>query len=223
VRFEGFDLSAQDCLNIGSMSLTLLDASGATLLSDLSSSGIGVCPALSVNLAPGTYYIQAAAKSGTVAAYALDIRYSTDDGTEAEPNDTQAQANPEAGTELFVCGDHQNPADVDVYAVTVPAGKSLRAEVVEVAATAPGYVACSTSATNLDSFLTLYDPTFTAIASDDDSGRGDCSQIDGTGTSPAQSGAHHLAAGTYYLAVQKSPLATPTGAVFDYCLAVTLR
>jgi cysteine-rich repeat protein len=222
VRFEIFDSTAADCVGMNTMYLYLLNSSGTTITSDLSSSGIGVCPELAVNLAPGNYYIRAQQSSTSlVPQYVLDIKFSANDGTETEPNNTQATANAEAGTEFFVCADHQVGTDLDVFAVTVPQGKSVRAEVVEVATTATGYETCESL--GIDSYLTLYSPTYTSLAGDDDSGRGFCSQIDGTGAAPSYTGAHNLAAGTYYLEVKQSSLASATGGVFNYCLAVTIR
>ncbi|MBK9760551.1 MAG: hypothetical protein IPO90_11415 [Flavobacteriales bacterium] len=58
---------------------------------------------------------------------------------------------------------------------------------------------------------------------DDDDGRGFCSMIDGTGSTPLDAAAHNIAAGTYFLRVQSSSLATGAAAQFDYKLVVTIR
>jgi len=152
----------------------------------------------------------------------LDIKFSTNNGVETEPNDTQPNANPEAGTEFYVCADHQMNLDQDLYSITVPQGKSIRAEIVEVATTASGYETCESF--GLDALIALYSPSFTQLGTDDDAGRGYCSLVDGTGTTSANSYAHNLNAGTYYLTVRASPFSQsgPDGQ-FNYCLSVVIR
>ncbi len=101
----------------------------------------------------------------------------------------------------------------------MPAGRSLRAEIIEGDAET-----CESS--DVDSYLTLFDANGVTLGFDDDSGRGFCSRIDGTGSSPADAYAHDLAAGTYYLLVEASPSAqgaADTAGQFAYRLAVTLR
>ncbi|MFT3769306.1 MAG: DVUA0089 family protein [Minicystis sp.] len=228
VRFEIFDSSAADCVGMNAMQLKLLNSSGTLLKQDSPSSdftiysGISNCPALVVNLDPGTYYIQANQTSTlTVPFYALEARFLTDNGTETEQNGTIATANAEAGTGFFVCADHQTTTDLDIYAVTVPQGKSIRTEVVEVGTTATGYETCESN--GMDSHLTLFNAAGTSLVTDDDGGRGYCSAIDGTGTVPQYTAAHNLAAGTYYIQVKASSLATTAQGTFNYCLSVTIR
>ena len=99
-------------------------------------------------------------------------------------------------------------------------GKSVRAEIIE------GNTAETCESLGIDSFLTLYDANGVAIATDDDAGRGFCSLIDGTGAVPANAGAHGLAGGVYYLAVEAAPFAQAPGDTsgqFVYRLAVTIR
>ena len=90
--------------------------------------------------------------------------------SEQEPNDTAATANTNLTliSEAFCAGDHSVNTDVDVYAVVVPAGQALRAEVVE------GDRTVETCESNgIDSVLTLFaaDGT-TMLVTDDDDGRG---------------------------------------------------
>jgi len=223
VRFEIFD-GNRDCIGMNATTLDLLTSTGTVYKTDTISTGIGNCAAITANLDPGTYYIRAKAASAanTVPFYVLDIKFSTNNGVETEPNDTQPNANPEAGTEFYVCADHQMNLDQDLYSITVPQGKSIRAEIVEVATTASGYETCESF--GLDALIALYSPSFTQLGTDDDAGRGYCSLVDGTGTTSANSYAHNLNAGTYYLAVRASTFSQsgPDGQ-FNYCLSVVIR
>ena len=56
---------------------------------------------------------------------------------------------------------------------------------------------------------------------DNDLGRGKCSLIDGTGSSPLDGAAHALVGGTYYIQVN-SPSVGAAGQ-FNYKLAITVR
>jgi hypothetical protein len=118
---------------------------------------------------------------------------------------------------VFIFGSHQVNADTDYFAVSVPDGWSVRAELIEGAAET-----CESG--GVDSIVTLFDAGGFQIAVDDDRGRGFCSLLDGTGASPQYAGAHALVGGMYYLRVQASPSAQIGAAgQFDYRLAVTLR
>jgi hypothetical protein len=167
--------------------------------------------------APGTYYLRTQRASGTLAAYFLQVKYLNDLGSDVEPNDVGAQAMPAPGSDVVIYGDHQIGADVDYYAVTLPAGKSIRAEVIE------GDTLETCESNGIDSYLTLYNSIGTSLVTDDDDGRGLCSAIDGTGATPRDSAAHDLATGTYYLKVIRSPAYTTPGDLFNYRLAVTIR
>ncbi|APR75570.1 Multiple EGF-like-domain protein 3 precursor [Minicystis rosea] len=229
VRFEVFDTTGIDCstsIITAALNLKLLNASGTQLKQDIPSgdtvaSGISAnCPALVVDLAPGTYYLQVAkTASGTVAAYHLQVKFEANNGNEVEPNDTRPTATPKAGTDFFVYGDHQTGTDIDVFEVTVPPGalRSIRAEVIE------GDTSKTCESGGIDSFLTLYSATGTSLVTDDDDGRGFCSAIDGTGASPRDSGAHNLSPGKYYLELKRSSLYTSPDDIFNYKLAVTIR
>jgi hypothetical protein len=104
--------------------------------------------------------------------------------------------------------------DEDYFEITVPAGGSIRAEVVE-----GGAETCESN--EVDSTLTLFNGGGTVLAQDTDAGRGACSKIDGTGTMPANAGARALAAGKYYLRVSSPSNMSP--GLFDYRLQVTVR
>jgi cysteine-rich repeat protein len=217
VRFETFETSTLDCLTIATK-LTLRSSAGTTLYTD-TTSGIKSCSAIVVYLAAGTYYIQAEQAAGTltIPKYLLRAKFETDGGSEVEPNNTQATATAIAGVDTYVLAAHPTAGDDDYYAVTVPAGMSIRAEVIE------GDLITTCESNNIDSYLTLYNAAATSLVTDDDSGRGYCSAIDGTGATPSYSGAHNLAAGTYYLKVTPSGFVTPPADVFNYRLVVTVR
>jgi cysteine-rich repeat protein len=219
VRFEIFDNTGVDCIAMPAMTLTLLDSTGAEIRrdtppSDFTGSGIGVCPALVFDLAPGDYYLQAARLSfGTVPSYFLQIKYETDNGAKVEPNDTMAQATPDPGRDTAIFGAHV-AMNLDWYAITIPPGQplSLRAEIVE------GDALLSCEADEIDSELSLFDDQGNQLVFDDDDGRGYCSLIDGTGATPLHPQAHNLPPGTYYLQVGED-----ISSDFNYKLAVTLR
>jgi len=154
-----------------------------------------------------------------IAGYILQAKFEGSAGFEVEPNDTAPKATALPGTDVVIGGNHAIGTDSDYFAITVPAGKSLRAEIVEGNAET-----CESD--DVDSFLTLFDASGLALGGDDDSGRGFCSLIDGTGSSPADDYAHNLAAGTYYLLVEAAPSAQAPGDTtgqFIYNLAITLR
>src|SRR5262249_53334275 len=128
VRFETFDSNGYDCVGVTGLMMGLVDAAGTTVLyAQAQGQGIGACPALTVNLAAGTYYLKL---TGTAAQpYMLEAHFEANGGNEVEPNDTQATATAVAGADVYVFGGHQVATDSDFFTVTVPQGKSLRAEV----------------------------------------------------------------------------------------------
>jgi cysteine-rich repeat protein len=219
IRFETFDLSLDDCATSTKTKLTVFNSAFLQVATD-TTSGIASCSAIVYPLPAGTFYVQvASAGTGTVPGYYLQLKTQADAGAEAEPNDALGTATTFTGTDAAMSADHTLNADADFYAVTVPAGKSIRAELIE----GPGGAkACDGG--GIDSRLTLFDAATTQLADDDDSGRGFCSMIDGTGSAPLHAGAHGLAAGTYYLRVASSMFAMngPQGQ-FTYRLQVTVR
>src|SRR5829696_1728492 len=104
----------------------------------------------------------------------MQLAIQSDSGAEIEPNDALLQATDFFGTDVFVFGGHQVVADSDYYEITVPAGASIRAEIIEGAAET-----CESN--GIDSNLELINASGLQLVSDDDDGRGYCSQIDGTG------------------------------------------
>lgn len=182
---------------------------------------IFTCSALVVALPVGSTYASVEERTGTqpIAGYLLQARVEASAGLELEPNDTAAAATALPGSDIFVTGNHAMNTDADFYAITVPAGRSLRAEILEGDAE-------TCESTDVDSFLTLFDASGLALGGDDDAGRGFCSLIDGTGALPADDYAHDLAAGTCYLLVEAAPGAQAPGDTagqFVYRLALTLR
>jgi cysteine-rich repeat protein len=217
VRFETFT-GPQSCG--AATTLRLLAAGGAELYAD-DNSGVATCSAFTLRLAAGTYYASVGGRgdTATVDAYVLHVDVLAAAEGESEANDTRQTADAIAGVDGVVLGHHTEPFDVDFFAITVPAGKSLRAEVIE-----GGAETCEDG--GMDPFVTLYNAAGVALGENDDDGRGTCSLVDGTGAFPADAYAAHLAAGTYYLAVEASPVALDAPdmpAVFDYRLVIVIR
>jgi cysteine-rich repeat protein len=194
------------------MNLSLYDSAGTTLLaSDTAAAGMGNCGALVVVVPAGSYYVLVKrSTSGTVAGgYQLQVRYFTSATSEIEPNESIAQATAVAGMRWVGLGSRSG-TDQDYFAtVTVTAGQSIRAEILE-----GGSTTCESLAAPLT--LTLYNEAGTALAADATNGRGNCARMDGTGAVPDYIGASKLPAGKYYLAITGS-------STFDYRLAVTIR
>jgi cysteine-rich repeat protein len=217
IRLETFGPSGNDCPPGMSTTLRLLNAGGVELYND-SIKGIDNCSALEVNAAVGTYYAQVekAQNNGLIAAYKLEVKIQPSKGSEIEPNGAAKTATAFVGSDVTISGSHQVAGDADFYAIVVPPGRSIRAEVIE-----GGAETCESQ--GVDSYLELYDSEALLIATDDDSGRTYCSAIDGTGSLPFYPTAHGLPGGTYYLALKASPFAVGPDAQFDYKIALTVR
>lgn len=218
VRLETHGPKLGDCPVGLTTTLRLYDASFALLYSN-DTSGVLACSAIVANLAPGTYYVRVeeTGNNAAVAAYTLDAIFQTAAGSESEPNDAQPAADALMGSDVFIFGGHQTTSDEDWFALTVPAGKSIRAEVIE------GSAAETCESLGIDSVLDLFDGNGVLLDGVDDVGRGACSLLDGTGALPAVPAAHNLNPGTYYLRVSSSRAASSGAGVFDYRLVVTLR
>jgi cysteine-rich repeat protein len=213
LRAELSEGTSADCATI-QVVLELLDAAGLLLDTD-TSSGLGSCGALTYALAAGTYYaaVSEAGLDDVVADYALTVELVAETA-ESEPNDTTAQSDTLAATSIAALGAVPLASDADYFALTLPAGASLRAEIIEGSAEL-----CKQS--EIDSVLDVYGPNGALLASDGDDGRGLCSLVDGRGASPLDPGLHALAAGVYTLRVGAGPFASGAGATFPYRLVVT--
>ncbi|MFY0532513.1 DUF4215 domain-containing protein [Nannocystis pusilla] len=222
LRLESFS-ALNDCTGINTV-LRLFDSNNVSIIADTGNSGISTCSALVFPVPAGTSYIhlEENGNNAVINSYFLQTAVLSDAGAETEPNETLAAANVnlQNGSDLLVFGDHAVNTDSDYYRIDVPvAGSSLRLEVIE------GDRTVETCESNgVDSRLTLYTAGGVEIANDDDSGRGFCSMIDGTGSAPLHTGAHNLAAGTYYVQVRASTF-SQNGAAgqFIYRLAATVR
>jgi cysteine-rich repeat protein len=219
VRFELFDSSAADCLGGLTTTLRLFNAAQTQTYTD-NISGISSCSSIVVNLAAGTYYVEVeeTGNNGLVPDYRLEVKVQATQGSEAEVNDTAPQANPLPGSNLWIYGGHQVNTDLDYYQITVPQnGMAVVAEIIE-----GGAETCESN--GVDSWLVLYNAAGTELLHDDDDGRGYCSKIDGSGTTPLDANAKNLAAGTYYLMVRAADAAqSGVNGQFDYKLVVTIR
>lgn len=220
LRFELFEDDALLGCPALTSTLRLFDDVGVQLATD-DTSGLASCSALVFPLPAGTFYAQVeeAGQDGPLPHYALQVAPQLDVGAEVEPNDGAPTATLLSGFfNVVVSGAHLDASDSDVFAVDVPEGGSLRAEVVE---GDRGSETCESQ--DVDSRLTLYSPQFVQLDEDDDSGRGFCSLLDGAGEQPTNLGAHALPAGRYYLQVRSSPFASPASAEFRYRLSVVVR
>ena len=227
VRFETFT-SIFDCNT--TIDLRLFDALGMPIIADTAGQGVATCGEITFFLDPGTYFVRVEERGNNamIASYFLAVDYQTDRGAEAEPANTSgvnetiatAAADLVNGREVYVFGDHTLAGDVDVYAITVPGGTRLRAEIIE------GDRAIETCESNgIDSRLTLFNQAGVQLVDDDDDGRGFCSLIDGTGASPLDAAARNAttAPQTFYLMVRQSGSAAGAGMNFIYRLQVSLR
>lgn len=216
LRVETLEGTAQDCPTL-QLVVELRDAAGLLLDTDTGGGGIGSCGAFTFALAAGTYYatVAEAGFDDIVPDYALVVE-TVAELAESEPNDTPPAADTMAGTSLSALGNVPVASDGDYYVVTVPAGGSLRAEVIE-----GGAELCKVG--EIDSTLDVYSPGAALLASDGDDGRGLCSLVDGRGATPQDASLQSLAAGVYYVRVGANPLASGAAAVFPYRLVVTVQ
>ncbi|MEO7332025.1 MAG: DUF4215 domain-containing protein, partial [Minicystis sp.] len=220
VRIETFDASGSDCAGGADTRLSLLNDLGLPLFSD-DDRGVGLCSAISVNLASGSYYLKVEG-SGNAAiplAYVVEVDVLPSAAAETESNDSIATADVLAGTEGFVTGVHAIAADVDYYKLTIPVGasRSLRAEMLE------GNASESCESGGIATRLSLFKGNGLLLLAREGGGRGACSLLDGTGSQPADAAAHDLAPGVYYLAVQAAIGAVGGAALFDYKLSLIAR
>jgi cysteine-rich repeat protein len=222
VRAEIFDATGNNCPAGMTTTLSLFGAAQTLLVSD-TTSGIASCSALTGFLPAGTYYVRVeeTGNNALIAAYRLQIKVQKSVGSESELNDATVLADPLGGpSDVFIFGNHQQNLDADLYSVFVPAGRSIRAEIIE------GSAAETCESNGIDSRLTLVSPAGVDLVSDDDAGRGYCSLIDGTGTTPLHAAAKNLAGGMYFINVRASTTSsaqTGPGGQFDYRLVVTVR
>ncbi len=219
VRFETFGPVLGDCPSGMGTTLRVYNAAGSEFVND-STSGIGNCSAVVANLSVGTWYVSVedAGLNDAIGAYILETVFETNRGSETEPNDTRNEPDAVSGTDVYVLGGHQLNLDEDWFAITVPAGRSVRAEIIE-----GGAETCESN--GIDSEITLFDASGNQLANDDDDGRGYCSKIDGTGVAAVDTGARNLPGGIYYIRVAASDVISDTsaGGQFDYRLVVTIR
>ena len=127
VRFETLT-SLYECGGGTTLDLRLFDMAGTPIIADTVGLGINLCSALVFFLDAGTYFIRVEERGNDAAtpAYALQVDYQTGRGAESElAGRTRCQRHhrhrrpqPAGGGDVYVFGDHQDSADVDVYAIT---------------------------------------------------------------------------------------------------------
>jgi hypothetical protein len=198
LHFESYDFGGMDCAAIAT-SLRLLNASGGVVAIDTAGKGTGQCAALTLGLAAGSYYlwIEETNSDALVAGYKLEIKRQNAAGSEVEPNDTPGEATAVVGSDIWVSGAMAVFGTPDFFAVTLPEGASIRAELIEgPQSPAPPCFSAFYSVRT----LVLHDPDGAPLVTAFQNGRLNCPLIDGTGTLPADAEAHTLPAGTYFLA-----------------------
>lgn len=220
VRLE--TLSALTNCDARTTSLGLYNFAGASLIQDVIS-GIGSCSAITVPLPDTNDYFFRVGEQGdnlTIPNYLLEVQFHTETLPETEPNDALATANTNLVSplnHLAVPGDHSVAIDVDWYRIEVPAGGTVRAEIVEFDRNVE---TCESN--GIDSRLTLYNSSGTVLVSDDDDGRGFCSKIDGKdGDTAARN--NSPSDQTWYLRVDAASGATTNGEQFAYRLVYSVR
>ncbi len=229
VRFETF-LGFNDCTAAATLDVRLFDGTGSPIITDTASAGISSCGAVVAYLDPGSYYfrVEERGNNATLGGYFLQVEYQTFGGSDSEsPTGIGVNDTPETAdrslldrNDVYVFGNHMSFEDADVYSITVPPGGRIRAEIIE------GDRASETCEGNsVDSFLTVFDQNGVLINSDDDTGRGFCSLIDGTGSAPLDPAARNGTADPqiFYVMVTASTLASTSGGQFVYRLQVTIR
>jgi len=223
---DGFNSS---CVNNTEDSfLTVYDVNNVALGSD-DNSGAGNCAQLQVvGLTAGDYFVEVKSGSNSVFSYALTIQVQVvvcgngtkepgeqcDDGniangdgcsstclfefvTEIEPNNTPAQAlaNPLFPANQLWKGAITPLGDNDYYRIHLNATSDLRIQTFD--GNGPG------NCVSTDTVIYLYASNGTTqLASNDEGGITPCSLIDSNVT-PTFAGARHLAAGDYYVRVQR--------------------
>lgn len=180
--------------------------------------GNGRCSVLTTALTARPHLVRVMEDTGTalIPSYRVQVTVLDDRGAEQEPNDSLAEAEEDAadGLDVTMSGTIATTEDVDVYAVVLPPGRGLRAEVVPDTETTP-CDAFNTRVSLLDGDGIERAARVSAIDS--------CPYIDGTGDAPRNPEALNLTfqARMVYVAVSKGQSGL-VGAL-PYRLALTVR
>jgi hypothetical protein len=214
-RLEQFDASGRDCVG-GTQRATLAisPADGSSFTGF--GGGIGNCSGMVLPTGTGGpgYAIIRDFADDAAYPYRFEVSVGQDRGPEQEPNETSAQATSLSGSDAYRRGTLASNMDDDYYRITVPEGKSVRAET-----SAQAMTPCQAGA--IDTRLELRTAAVGLIVGDDDDGQAECSLIDGTGSSPRDPAAATLPANNYYLRVAFDPNGAANNAA--YAVFVTIR
>jgi hypothetical protein len=174
--------------------LRLYDAAGVDMLPPFD--GEGWCGTLTFYYDPGTYYIsiEEAGNDAAIPGYKLVVDLFASAGSEDEPNDHPSLASPFASTHAYITGSVEG-SDIDYFRFTVPAGASVRVEMIE--GEGVGSVCSDFNASVM--WLALYGPIAGMLLEDENDGRRYCPMIDGPDRHPQ---ARNLAGGTHFLRVR---------------------
>ena len=190
-------------------------------------SGIASCGALVVRLEGGPHYVEVSesGNDATIDRYVLEVKASAEVGADPDSgevvNDSIATAIPLVGSDVHFVGSAK-AAFPAYFAISVPNGGSIRAEVLEGHPVPVSEYQSSMyadipaiCASPIGGALTLFDSAGRELVADRADGRGSCPQIDGTGGAALKdTAAGNLAEGTYYVRVSD---------YFSYTLHVVIR
>lgn len=224
VRIESFDRSdLDDCSGSSGFYVDLHREDVATVweqafLRGAWDNGNGRCSVLTTALSASPHLVRVMEDTGTalIPSYRVQVTVLSDRGGEHEPNDSLANAEVDAndGLDATMQGTLASAEDVDVFAVHLPPGRGLRAEIVPDTENTP-CDAFNTRVSLLDSEGVERAARVSAIDS--------CPFIDGTGDSPRNPEALNLTfqTRTVYVAVSKG--ASGLVGALPYRLALTVR
>jgi hypothetical protein len=229
VRLENFDsTTTDDCGTSGAPffiqtyheTVTTVQDPGTVLLRQSIANGSGRCGVLTTTIQanhPLVVLMGSSSHTELIPDYRFQITTLESRGVEAEPNDTIGAADLRArdGLDVAMAGAVNSDGDLDLYAVDVPPGRALRADVIPDAPT--------TLCQNLNVSIQLVDKDATGLGAMVGPGE-TCPFVDGTGTTPKNPAARNTTTTTqtFYVAVARGGSLIGSSLV-KYRVAITVR
>lgn len=180
--------------------------------------GNGRCAVLTTTLEarPHLVRIQEDRGAALIPSYRAQIIVLDDRGAEHEPNDRLDRVEVAAldGLDATMAGTLAGAGDVDLYAVEVPAGRALRAEVIPTNA--------ATSCDGFDARVALLDDAGTEVVANH-SQIDACAFVDGTGELPRHPAATNAGGETRRMVVAVTTATVSASADLPYRIALTVR
>jgi hypothetical protein len=224
VRIESYDRAdLDDCSGTSGFYVDLYREDVATVweqafLRGAWDNGNGRCSVLTTALTARPHLVRVMEDTGTalIPSYRVQVTVLDDRGAEHEPNDSVADAENDAkdGLDTTMSGTIASADDVDLYAVELPPGRGVRAEIVPDTETTP-CDAFNTRISLLDSDGVERAARVSALDS--------CPYIDGTGDAPRNTEALNLTFQTRTVFVAVSKGASGLVGTLPYRLALTVR